>query len=91
MKHERAITIGQNALIWLAAQAELLPRFLDASGLAPDAIRARAADPEFLGFVLDFVLAADASVLAFTAEAGLAPDEPARARAALGGGEPHWT
>ena len=91
MKQEQAIAVGQKALIWIAGEPELLSAFLAASGLAPEAIRARAADPEFLGFVLDFVLAADAHVLAFAAAASLPPEAPARARAALGGGEPHWT
>lgn len=91
MKRERAMAVGEQALVWLAGEPEALGAFLGASGLAPRDIRARARDPEFLGFVLDFVLGADASVLAFAATAGLAPDEPARARAVLGGGEPHWT
>lgn len=91
MKQEQAIAVGQKALIWMAEEPDLLAGFLAASGLAPDDIRARAADPEFLGFVLDFVLAADAHVLAFAAAAALPPEATARARAALGGGEPHWT
>ena len=91
MKRERAIAVGQKALIWMAGQPEFLEVFLAESGLAPEAIRARAGEPAFLGFVLDAVLASDAHVLAFAAEAGLAPEEAARARATLGGGEPHWT
>jgi hypothetical protein len=92
MKRERAIAIGQDALIWLAGQPEALGAFLAASGLAPEDFRARARDPEFLGFLLDFVLASDASVLDFVRVAGLAPDAPARARAILGGSElPNWT
>ena len=91
MKHEHAIALGQKALIWIAADPTRLAALLEAGALAPDAIRARAAEPEFLGFLLDFVLASDEDVLAFAADAGIAPDEPARARAALGGGEPHWT
>ena len=62
------------------------------SGAAPGEIRARAADPEFLGFVLDFLLGADATVIAFAAAAGLRPEDVGRARAALpGGAEPAWT
>ncbi len=91
MKQERAVAIAQEALIWLAGEPDALGQFLAASGLAPKDFRARAADPDFLGFVLDFVLASDASVLAFAAAAGLRPEDPARARMALGGGEPHWT
>jgi hypothetical protein len=92
MNIERAAGVGQAALIWLADRPELFGRFLDASGAAPQEIRAQAEDPEFLGFVLDFLLAADATVLAFAAETGLAPDAPARARALLPGGAlPNWT
>ena len=39
--------------------------------LAPAEVRARAAEPEFLGFVLDFLLQSDAFVLDFAAEAGV--------------------
>jgi hypothetical protein len=91
MNRERAVAIGQEALVWLAARPEALGDFLAASGLPPERVRARAADPEFLGFVLDFVLVSDASVLDFAAAAGLAPEAPARARAALGGAVPDWT
>ena len=92
MNPERAAEIGQEALIWLAGQPEPLVRFLAASGATPDALRRGAADPEFLGFVLDFLLADDASVRAFAAAAGLAADTPMRARRALPGGDsPDWT
>jgi Protein of unknown function (DUF3572) len=88
----RAAEIGQDALIWLASRPEALAAFLAAGGLAPEALRGRAGDPEFLGFVLDFLLGADAMVLDFAAEAGLRPEDVARARAALPGGElPNWT
>jgi hypothetical protein len=89
---DQAISVAQDALIWLAGQPEALAGLLAASGLAPPDLRSRAADPEFLGFVLEFVLASDASVLAFAAAAGLDPALPARARAALPGGAVHdWT
>jgi uncharacterized protein DUF3572 len=91
MKREQAAAIGQEALIWLAGQPEALAAFLAASGLVPEDVRARTADPEFLGFVLDFVLASDATVLEFARAAGVAPEVPARARAVLGGAVPNWT
>jgi hypothetical protein len=91
MKQEQAIVVGQQALIWIAGEPEILSIFLDASGMAPEDVRARASNPEFLGFVLDFVLAADEHVVAFAAASSLAVEAPARARAVLGGGEPHWT
>ena len=92
MQVERAAGIGRDALIWLAGEPEALGGFLAASGLSPSDLRGRAADPEFLGFVLDFLLGSDAMVLDFAASVGLRPEDPARARAALGGGElPNWT
>ena len=91
MTQGQAIAIGQEALIWLAGNDEALGAFLDASGLAPDDLQGRTSDPEFLGFVLDFLLGADAMVLDFSADAGLAPQDPARAQALLGGALPNWT
>jgi hypothetical protein len=89
---DRAAAIGQEALIWLAGEPEALSRFLALSGLGPADLRAGASDPEFLGFVLDFLLGNDAEVLAFATDAGLPPDMVMRARAALPGGDaPSWT
>jgi Protein of unknown function (DUF3572) len=90
MKQERARAIGQEALIWLAGDPEAFGTFLDSSGMPAASVRDGAEDPAFLGFVLDFVLASDASVLAFAEAAGLRPEEPGLARVVLGG-EPHWT
>lgn len=92
MTGEKAIGIGQDALIWLSGRPEALERFLDASGLAPDSLRRRAGEPEFLGFVLEFLLGSDAMVLDFATAAGLEPEAPGRARVALAGGDlPNWT
>lgn len=92
MNAESAAGIAQQALIWLAGQPERLGGFLAASGAAPGEVRERADDPEFLGFVLDFLLGTEQWVVDFAADAGLAPEAPARARAALpGGATPDWT
>ena len=91
MKPEHAVAIGQDALIWLAGQPEALSALLATTGLAPEDMRARADDPEFLGFVLDFVLGSDATVLEFARAAGLDLTAAARARALLGGATPNWT
>ncbi len=89
---EAAELLGLQALGWIAAQPELAGDFLAAAGASAGDLRARAADPEFLGFVLDFLLADEAALLAFAAEAGVAPDRPMRARVSLPGGAlPHWT
>lgn len=92
MKQEQAVALAQDALIWLAGRSEALEGLLAASGAAPAEVRARAADPEFLGFVLDHLLQSDALVLAFARDAGVSPDSPMRARAALPGGYARdWT
>lgn len=92
MRQETAESVALQALGWLLAQEELLPQFLDATGAAPDDLRQLAAQPEFLGAVLDFLLGADTMVLAFAEAAGIGPDWPMQARAALpGGAVPDWT
>ncbi|MBP7003281.1 DUF3572 domain-containing protein [Amaricoccus sp.] len=92
MTEGQAAALAQEALIWLAGRPEALEAFLAASGAGPAEVRARAADPEFLGFVLDHVLASEAAVLDFALAAGVPPERVARARAALPGGyAPDWT
>lgn len=92
MPADAAELIGIRALGWIAGQPDMAGRFLDAAGSAPDELATRAADPEFLGFVLDFLLSDEAALIAFASEAGIAPDRPLRARAALPGGAlPNWT
>ena len=92
MTPDHAQEIATEALIWLATRPDALGPFLAASGLAPPDLRARAADPEFLGFVLDFLLQGDTHLLAFCAATGHAHTTPLAARAALPGGTlPNWT
>lgn len=92
MQQETAETIALGALGWLVGHDELLPLFLGASGAALADLRGRAAEPEFLISVMDFVLMDDAWVLDFAQAAGLLPTDVAAARQALpGGGEVHWT
>lgn len=80
------------ALGWLAAQPELLPDFLAATGASPDSLREAAARPEFLGAVMDFLLSEDSLVIAFCDTAHLPYTLPMRVRAVLPGGDlPHWT
>ena len=84
--------VARDALIWLAGRPEALGRFLAASGAGPADLRAGVGDPALLGAVLDFLLADEALLRVFAAELGLDPGLPARARAALPGGDlPHWT
>ena len=70
----------------------LLGDFLALSGLSVDELRARAGDPDFLGGILDFLLADEARLLAFCESEEMEPRLPGLARQALPGGERvEWT
>lgn len=92
MSPDRAETIALQAVGWLIADDDLRPKFLAATGASPDDLRGRIGDPVFLAAVLSFVTSDDSTVRAFCDAAGLAYDQPLRARHALPGqGEVHWT
>jgi len=92
MNRELAEGLAIEVLLWLAGDDEIMERFVGMSGVAPQDIRKRAAEPEFLGFVLDFLLSEDALVLAFCEKTGHDPANAMRARASLPGGDAvHWT
>ena len=92
MNSDHAEMIGLKALAWLVGNEELLPVFLGASGTSEAELKDRAADPEFLGFLLDFLLMDDAWITAFCDANALPYDQPMQARQALPGGAPvHWT
>ena len=92
MTPEQAREIATDAVIWLAEEPETLAGFIAASGVAPGDLLRRGEDPQFLAAVLDWLLGSDATVLAFAAATGHRPEDPARARAVLGGGPlPNWT
>ncbi|MEO0912618.1 MAG: DUF3572 domain-containing protein [Pseudomonadota bacterium] len=89
---EAAEGLAVRALLWLSGDPERMAGFLGATGANAADLRGEARDPAFLGAVLDYVLAADESVLDFAAAEGLRPEMVAEARAALpGGADPHWT
>jgi len=92
MRKDEAETFALQALAWISTQPDLLRIFFDASGLDPGAVGRMVPDPAFLGGVLDFLLGADQHVIGFCDAHGLPYDLPARARAALPGGDlPNWT
>lgn len=92
MTRDEAETVALQALGWLAGNDELLPVFLGATGASATDLRARAADPEFLASVLDFVAMDDGWIGAFCTDSGLPPEAPLAARQSLPGGDlPHWT
>lgn len=89
---EAAETLGLEVLGWLVGQEDLIDVFLGSTGTSEAELRARAADPEFLGSVMDFLLMNDAWVIRFCDDHGLAYDRLMPARAALPGGDQvHWT
>jgi hypothetical protein len=89
---ETAEVLGLQALGWLAGNEDLLPAFLGSTGTTEADVRARAADPAFLGAVLDFLMMDDAWVIQFCDTNNIAYERIMPARAALPGGEQvHWT
>ncbi|MBX3505700.1 MAG: DUF3572 domain-containing protein [Parvibaculum sp.] len=87
MTSDEAELLALRALGHIAADEDLLGDFMALSGLSPEELRARAAEPEMLGGILDFILADEARLLAFCEAEELRPELPARARLALPGGE----
>ena len=89
---DAAETLALKVLGWLASNDELLPVFLGATGASESDLRARAAEPEFLGSVLDFLTMDDNWVMQFCDGAGLPYEAPMLARMALpGGAQVSWT
>ncbi|MEM7237630.1 MAG: DUF3572 domain-containing protein [Pseudomonadota bacterium] len=92
MAQTDAELLGIRILGWLSADSDRLGAFLGQSGLSGEDLRSRAADPDLLAFVVDFLLGDENALMACCHELGLPPDTPLRARAALPGGDaPHWT
>ena len=80
-----ARSLAVSALAFIAADSDRLNRFLNLTGLGPHNLRTAAADPAFLGSVLDYLVGDEELLVQFAAEAGLKPEAVARAHAALRG------
>jgi len=92
LSQEAAETFALKALGWLAANEELMPVFLGATGASTDDLRDQASDPAFLGAVLDFIMMDDAWVIDFCDSVQSPYDRIMQARQALPGGEQvNWT
>lgn len=87
---DAAEALALKALAWLVADPDGLARFLAETGLDGAGLRAAAARPETLAGVLDHLLADEARLVAFCAEAGIDPALPARARRLLPGAGSDW-
>ncbi|NUH66078.1 DUF3572 domain-containing protein [Sulfitobacter sp. S0837] len=89
---EAAEILALRALAWLAANDDLLPVFLSSTGATEANVKEQAADPVFLGAVLDFLMMDDAWVIGFCDHVALPYERIMEARAALPGGEQvQWT
>jgi hypothetical protein len=84
---DSARSIAVSALAFIAADPDRLNRFLNLTGLGPHNLRTAAADPAFMGSVLDYLVGDEELLVAFAADAGLKPEAVARAHTALCG--PH--
>jgi hypothetical protein len=82
---DSARSLAVSALAFIAADPDRLNRFLSLTGLGPDNLRTAAADPAFLGSVLDYLVSDEELMLAFAADARVKPEAIARAHAALCG------
>lgn len=80
---EEAETIAVKALAFVAADPELLPRFLAITGIEANSIRRAAAEPGFLAGVLQFILAHEPTLLRFADETGTPPAAVGKALRAL--------
>ena len=92
MQSEVAHVLALQALGWIAAEDEVFPVFLTATGANLGDLRTRATDPDFLAAVLDFLMQDDRWVVAFCDAQGQPYTAPQAARAALpGGAVMDWT
>jgi len=73
MTRENAETIALNGLVFLAARPDDIERFLRNTGIDAAELRNRAADPDVLRAVLEYILAGDATTTGFCVEQSLAP------------------
>ncbi|WP_173931592.1 DUF3572 domain-containing protein [Chelativorans sp. Marseille-P2723] len=90
MSPEEAEAIGVRALGFIASDPQLLPRFLAITGIEAGEIRRAANEPGFLAGVLQFVLAHEPTLLAFSEAAGVEPPDVAAAHRQLPFGDDGW-
>jgi len=80
MSFDEAERLAVAALTFVAEDAETLGRFLSATGLGPETLRAAAAEPGFLAAVLEFVMGDEALLLVFAERRRVRPTLIAAAR-----------
>jgi hypothetical protein len=85
LTREEAEALSLTALAFLASDGPRLVRFLQLTGLEPEALRAQAGEPETLIAVYDHLLGDQSLLLVFASEAGVAPEQIEDARRLLSG------
>ena len=80
---ENAEALAIRALGFVAADPELLPRFLAITGIEAGAIRQAASEPGFLAGVLQFIAAHEPTLMRFSEETGVPPQQVSAALRAL--------
>ena len=88
---DEAEAFAIHAVGYLAGQEDGLERFSSLTGIGIDEIRARIADGDFLGAVLDYVLFDDKLVSDVAAAADLLPEAVLQARRLLPGYSPDYS
>ena len=80
------------ARIWLTKNKQKIASLLNLSGVTKIDLDQRFKDPEFLSFLLDFVMASDDLVLCLIKDLNTLPEEIKKSKSVLSGGDlPHWT
>jgi hypothetical protein len=80
--------LAVEALAFLAADEGRLERFLAVTGLGPHNLRSAAAGPGFHASILDYLMADEELLIAFSNESGRRPEDVMRAFEALRGPPP---
>jgi len=78
-----AEAIAVSALSFLVSRPDGIDRFFALTGIRSDTVRHSAAEPAFLGGLLDYLLGDQALLTAFAVEAGIPPDHVQAARRRL--------
>jgi hypothetical protein len=73
------------AFAFIAEGPQSLSRFLEATGISGERVRAASREPGFLAGVLEHMLGDEHLLVAFAQSAGINPADVARAAGALGG------
>ena len=92
MTPEAAQVVAIQALGWLVGNNELLPVFMESTGINAEDLKASLEDTSLLVSLMDFILMEDQWVLDFCDVSGFDPHKLQSVRHALPGGEMvHWT